>query len=73
MSGDPSTDVMSRGILLRPEYYVQHIDNDIPVKNISYKNMSYNDLVYGMCKVAQYLLLAGGDINGYMNHMGFVT
>lgn len=52
---------------------MQHIDNDIPVKNISYKNMSYNDLVYGMCKVAQYLLLAGGDINGYMNHMGFVT
>lgn len=73
LSGDPSTDVMSRGILMRPEYYVQHIDNDIPVRNISHKSMSYNDLVYGMCKVAQFLLLSGGDIHGYMNHMSFIT
>lgn len=73
LSGDNSADLMSAGIHLRPEYHVQHVQGDTPVKNISHKSLSYYELMYGMCMVAQYLFLVGGDIYPYLSHMGFIT
>lgn len=70
---DPADDIVIKGIILRPEYHVQHVIGDIPVKNISHKNMSYPDLVLGMCGVAKYLLQLGGDIDPYLSHMSFIA
>lgn len=77
---DPSnyvTDVANsraiKGIMLRPEYHVQHVINDGSLKSLNYKNMSYNDLVLGMCCVARFLLQSGGDISSYLSHMSFIA
>lgn len=67
------TDVSTRGIQLRPEYHVQHIMNNVPVRSINYKTMSYYDLMLGMAKVAKFLYNSGGDIASYLGHVIFVA
>lgn len=70
---DPATDVVAKGIILRPEYHVQHVIGDVPIKNISHKTLSYSDLVLGMCCIAKYLLSSSGNVSSYLSLMSFIA
>lgn len=67
------TDTSTRGIQLRPEFHVQHIMNNVPIRSINYKSMSYYELMLGMAEVAKFLYHSGGDIASYLGHMIFVA
>lgn len=66
-------DTSTRGIQLRPEFHVQHIMNNVPIRSINYKSLSYYELMLGMAKVAKFLYHSGGDIASYLGHMIFVA
>lgn len=70
---DPVNSRAIKGIMLRPEYHVQHVIGDAPLRSLSYKNMSYYDLILGMCCVARFLLQSNGNIDSYLGHMAFVA
>lgn len=69
---DPSIE-KNQGMVLRPEFYVQHLDKNIPLKNVDHSKLSLNSLLYGMCRVLKHLMLNGGDTGSYVNHMLYIT
>lgn len=52
---DPAIDLTTQGITLRPEYYVQYLDKHVALKSIDHTKLSFNALVYGMCRIAKHL------------------
>lgn len=70
---DPAMGIKSQGSALRPEFYVQHLDQKIPLKSLDHNKLSYASLSYGMCRVAKYLYQSGGDFQTYLDHMLYVT
>lgn len=69
---DPEAATKSAGIGLRPEFYVQYKDNNVQIRNLDHKKLSYRELIYGMCCVAKHVKLSGGDLDSYLDHMTFV-
>ena len=70
---DPTPASSSKGLVLRPEFYVQHKDQGVSVKSLDHTKLSYKQLVYGMGRIAKYLLINGGDFVSYLDHYNFVT
>ena len=63
----------TKGIQLRPEYYVQHVDQGIAIKNLDHTKLSYRELASGMSRVLEYIVLVNGDATSYLEHMVFIT
>ena len=70
---EPSIATSTKGIQLRPEYYIQHLDAGTPVKSLDHTKLTYHELVSGMARVLTYLHSVGGDTKGYLDHLKFVT
>ena len=71
---DPSaTSHKLRGIHWKPEYYVQHVKQGTPLKQVDHTKLTYKDLVFGWFCVLQQLLRAGGDVESYVGHCKFVS
>ena len=70
---DPTPQSATKGLLLRPEYYVQHKDKGVPVKNLDYSKMSFKELMSGMGRVMSHLSKTGGDVASYIEHFSFIT
>ena len=69
---DPSP-VSNKGIVYRPEYYIQHVDRGTQVKMLDHTKLTFKELISGMGRVMQYLLDTGGDLAGYIGHFNFVS
>ena len=63
----------SKGLLVRPEYYVQHVKAGTALKQIDHNKLSYKELVYGWFCVLHHLHANGGDVLGYMGHCKFAS
>ena len=70
---DPTPQASVKGLFLRPEYYVQHIDKGVPVKNLDHSKMTFKELMSGMSRVMIYLSKSGGDLASYLDHFSFIT
>ena len=70
---DPTPQSATKGLLLRPEYYVQHKDKGIPLKNLDHSKMSFQELMSGMGRVMLHLSKTGGDVASYIEHFSFLT
>ena len=68
---DPTPQSSVKGLMLRPEYYVQHIDKGIRVKNLDHSKMSF-ELMSGMSQVMIHLAKTGGDLGSCLEHFSFV-
>ena len=70
---DPTSASSTKGLLLRPEYYIQHKDQGVPVKSLDHTKLSYKQLVCGMGRVLKYLIQSGYEFMSYLEHYNFVT
>lgn len=70
---DPEASNHSAGILFRPEFYALHKLNNIPLRQVDFRKMSFKQLVYGMTRVAQHIRVSGYDIDGYLSYAEFIT
>ena len=70
---EPTVSTSTKGIQLRPEYYIQHVDQGIAIKSLDHTKLTYRELLAGMCRVLDHLVTSGGDANSYLQHMVFVT
>ena len=70
---DPTPQASMKGLLLRPEYYVQHIDKGTSVKSLDHSKMSFKELMSGMSRVMLPLDKSGGDLGGYLEHFSFIA
>ena len=69
---DPSP-VSKKGMVYRPEYYIQHIDRGVQVKSLDHTKLTFKELVSGMGRVMQHLFDNGGDLAGYLGHFNFIA
>ena len=72
-ANEPTIPASTKGIQLRPEYYIQHIDQGVALKSIDHTKLTYKELVSGMVRVLEYLVSANGDATSYIEHLAFVT
>lgn len=70
---DPDASNRNAGMLFRPEYYALHKLNNIPVRQLDHRRMSFKQLMYGMTCVAQHVRSSGYDIDGYLSHVEFIS
>lgn len=70
---DPDATARSAGMLFRPEFYSLHKKENVPVRQLDHKKMTYKQLIYGMVCVAQHIRASGGEIDGYLGHLEFIT
>ena len=66
-------ELATKGLLLRPEYYVQYKDKGIPVKNLDHSKLSFKELMSGMGRVMLHLSKTGGEVTSYIEHFSFLT
>ena len=69
---DPTPATTTKGLVYRPEFYIQHKEKAVPIKSLDYTKLSYRELISGMGQVAKYLLMNSGPVNTYLDHMNFV-
>ena len=70
---DPTPQASTKGLLLRPEYYVQHKDKGVSVKNLDHSKLSFKELMSGMGRVMSHLYKSGGDVASYIEHFNFLV
>lgn len=70
---DPTSPLKSKGIVFRPEFYVQYHGKGTPIKNMDHTKLNVLELWYGMARVSKHLRQSGGDIDSYLEHMLFVA
>ena len=70
---DPTPQSSVKGLLLRPDYYVQHKDKGVPVKNLDHTKLFFNKLMSGIGRVLMHLSKTGGNVTSYIEHFSFVT
>ena len=70
---DPTPQSSVKGLLMRPEYYVQHVDKGVPVKNLDHSKLTFKELMSGMSRVMLHLAKTGGDLGSYLEHFSFIT
>ena len=63
----------AKGLLLRPEYYFQHVKSSTPIKQLDHTKLNYKELIYGWFCVIEHLMSKGGDLGGYVAHCKFVA
>lgn len=74
MSIDKHLSEEKRGNKYRPEFYVQCIDNNVPVKNMDFNKLSHRDLIHGMSRVVQNMVRESDPrLSSYIDHMVFMT
>lgn len=56
-----------------PDYHSLHKLDNVPLRQLDYKKMTFKQLTYGMTCIAQHVLATGGDTDGYLMHMEFVS
>lgn len=66
---DPEASVPNAGMHFRPEFYALHKLNNIPLRQVDFRKMSFKQLLYGMMCVAQKVRASGYDIDGYLAHI----
>ena len=66
------TSSKGKGLELRPEYYVQHLERGTPVKSLDHSKMSTEELIFGMVSVLEHLIENGGEWGDYAKHLNFV-
>ena len=69
---DPTPQASVKGLLLRPEYYVQHKDKGTPVKNLDHTKLTFKELMSGMGRVMLHLSKTGGNVASHMCHFSFL-
>ena len=71
---EPTVSTSTQGIQLRPEYYIQHVDQGIAIKSLDHTKLSYRELICGMGRVLEFLVHSGStEVGSYLIHMNFVT
>ena len=72
---EPTIATSTKGILLKPEYYIQHVDQGTAIKSLDHTKLSYRDLMSGMSRVLEYLSTTGNAeaTHSYLQHMIFLT
>ena len=70
---DPTPQSSVKGLLLRPEYYVQHKDKGVPVKSLDHSKLTFKELMSGMGRVMLHLSKTGGNVSSYIEHFSFLT
>ena len=70
---DPTPQMSTKGLLLRPEYYIQHVDKGVSVKSLDHTKLTFKELISGMGRVMLHLTATGGDLNSYVRHFNFVA
>ena len=70
---DPTPQSSTKGLLLRPEYYIQHVDKGVSVKSLDHTKLSFKELISGMGRVMIHLSTTGGDLTSYVRHFNFVA
>ena len=53
---DPTPQASVKGLLLRPEYYIQHIDKGVSVKSLDHTKLTFKELISGMGRVMLHLI-----------------
>lgn len=61
------------GMQYRPEYHYQHKLENVPIKQLDHRKLTFKQLIYGMTCVAHYVLSTGGNVDSYLQHMEFVS
>lgn len=61
------------GMHYRPEYYCQHKLENVSIKQVDHRKLTFKQLIYGMNCVAHHVLGSGGNIDSYLHHMEFVS
>ena len=69
---DPTPSSTAKGLVLWPEYYIQHVDKGVAVKSLDHNKLTYKDLVSGMGRVMHYLVSVGGDWGSYLRHFNVI-
>ena len=70
---DPTSVAKSKGMNLRPEFYVQHVDQGVQIKSLDHTKLTYRELVSGMGRVMMYLSQNSGDVLSYIQHFNFIA
>ena len=70
---DPTPQSSTKGLLLRPEYYVQHVDKGVAVKSLDHTKLSFKEMISGMGRVMTHLSTSGGELTSYVRHFNFVA
>ena len=70
---DPTPQSSTKGLLLRPEYYVQHKDKGVPVKSLDHSKLSFKELMSGMGRVMIHLAKSGGEFMSYIEHFNYLV
>ena len=70
---DPTPQSSTKGLLLRPEYYIQHVDKGVAVKSLDHTKLTFKELMSGMGRVMTHLSTSGGDLVAYVSHFNFVA
>ena len=73
LSIDPTPRLSTKGLLLRPEYYTQHKDKGIAVKNLDHSKLTYKELMSGMGRVMMHLAKTGGELMSYIEHFNYLV
>ena len=68
-----SIDHTPQDLLLRPEYYIQHVDRGVSLEALDHTTLTYKELVSGMGRVMVHLASSGGDLPSYVRHFNFVA
>lgn len=69
---DPIALSKTKGNVLRPEYYSQHLENNVHPSHLDHKKLSFVELMYGCLRVNKFLRVNGGDHDAHTNHMLFL-
>ena len=70
---DPTPQSSTKGLLLRPEYYIQHVDKGMSVKSLDHTKLTFKELMSGMGRVMLHLTTTGGDLTAYIRHFNFLA
>lgn len=70
---DPDANMTAAGMPYRPEYHALHKLENVPVKELDHRKLTFKQLIYGMTCVARHVRASGGDIDSYLLHMEFVS
>ena len=70
---DPTPQSSTKGLLLRPEYYVQHKDKGVAVKSLDHSKLTFKELMSGMGRVMVHLSKTGGELKSYIDHFNYLV
>ena len=69
----PGISASTKGMELRPEYYIQHVDQGVAIKSIDHTKLTFRELISGMGRVLEYLVQINWEATSYLEHFNFLT